>query len=142
VSPLTKLLPWLVEGAIAATVVWWLRRSYTNDDPYFLWWGAAAAIYYGYFSVGIIRRARAIRSFRRRGEAEDPKVLYARILAKMQQCYWELAGPVLTPTRVRDVLRSGEALGILWPTAMWPILEAAIARNPATWSVSNDEWCR
>jgi hypothetical protein len=110
VSPLTKLLPWLIEGAIAATVVWWLRRSYTNDDPHFLWWSAAAAVYYGYFSVGIIRRASAIRSLRRRGDAEDPKVLYACILVvKMQQCYRELDGPVLSPTKVRDVLRSGES---------------------------------
>lgn len=145
-SPLTKLLswkgmPWLIEGAIAAAVVWWLRRSYTNDDPYFLWWCAVAAIYYGYLPVGIIRRVRAIRSLRRRGEAEDPKALCARIRHKMELCYWELAGPVLSPTRVRDVLRSGEALGILWPTAMWPILEAAIARNPAVWNVSSDEWC-
>jgi hypothetical protein len=42
---------------------------------------------------------------RAQGEVEDPKVLFARILMKMAQCYRELAGPVLSPTRVRDVLR-------------------------------------
>jgi hypothetical protein len=149
-SRLTKLLGWLLEGAIATAVVWWLRRSYTNDDPYFFWWGAAAAIYYGYVFLASLLRIRALRSLRRaQGEAGDPKVISDRIWMKMKLCYRELDGPILSPTRVRDVLRSGEALGtlngqaigILWPTAMWPILEAAIARNPTVWNVSSKEWC-
>jgi hypothetical protein len=141
-----KGLPWLIEGAIGAAIIWWLRRSYTNDDPYFVWWAVGATTYYGYCTIAYVRRAKAIRTARRlHGDIVDyiinPKLASARLLVKMQQCYRELAGPVLNPTRVRDELRSGEAMGIGWPNSIWPILESAIARNPAVWNVSGEEWC-
>ena len=145
-SRLTELLswkgmPWVFEGALAAGVAWWLHRSYVNDDPYFLWWAAVAALYYGYSLISILRRARAVRVARKiQGQVEDPKVVYGRLLAKMQRCYRELDGPVLSPTRVRDELRSAEAMGIGWPNAIWPVLEAAITRNPVVWVVSSEAW--
>jgi hypothetical protein len=61
------------------------------------------------------------------------KFEYRRPLRALRAAYQELKGPVLSPVRVRDQIRAAEKDGVVWPTAIWPILDAAIARNPAVW---------
>jgi hypothetical protein len=60
---------------------------------------------------------------------------HRRALRALKAAYYELKGAVLSPVRVRDQLRAAEKDGVVWPTAVWPVLDAAIARNPAVWKV-------
>jgi hypothetical protein len=44
-------------------------------------------------------------------------------------------GAILSPTRVREELRSAAEKGVVWPNMIWPVLDRVIARNPAMWEV-------
>lgn len=70
------------------------------------------------------------------GDRSLMQLLNRRTLEAMRRAYRELGGPVLSPVRVRDQFRAAEKDGVVWPTAIWPVLDAAIARNPAVWRVN------
>jgi hypothetical protein len=64
------------------------------------------------------------------------RMVNRRPLFAMNRAYDELDGAVLSPSRVRDQFRAAEKQGVVWPTALWPILEAAMARNTTIGNVS------
>ena len=129
---MTVALPWLVEAVILGLSGAWLWAEFSADVAPFRWWWAAGVCAYVLWTVigSLIQVPRIIRS-RRTKRAAMP-AFRARLLA-MQICYSELAGPVLDPTRVRDILLEAEKLDIRWPRAVWPLLETTIARNPHVW---------
>ena len=43
--------------------------------------------------------------------------------AAMRRAYNELAGPVLDPIRIRDVLLAVEQLEVRWLRATWPLMD-------------------
>jgi len=133
----TVWIPWLVGAAIgvaiAAASISWLRSEFSSDAaPYRWWWATGIGAYYtwwaGSFLISIPARIRGRRARRKELLAT------AERLQAMRDCYAELSGPVLDPTRVRDVLLAAEKLEIRWSRATWPLLEAAIARHPHRWA--------
>lgn len=128
---LAVALPWAIEGIIALGVAWWLLGEYGQIAPYRHWWAAAAALYYGLSAIRLVRSARVRRGRRREAAQDMAKV--SDLCATMRDTYLELRGPVLNPTRVRDVLLAAEAKGARWSTATWPVLEGAIRRNSTIW---------
>jgi hypothetical protein len=56
------------------------------------------------------------------------------ILMAMQRAYDELNGRILSPRRILEKLQMAETYGVVWPTAVWPVLDAVIARN-AVWKI-------
>jgi hypothetical protein len=54
----------------------------------------------------------------------------------MKQTYRELDGAVLNPTRICAQLRTAVKKGVVWPTAVWPVIDTVIARDPRVWKVA------
>ena len=106
------LVAWAVIGAVTGTTLWFV---FGNNQ----WvWGAGVVVL-GLISTG----ARA------RSDLKNAR----RPLAAMLRAYQELDGAALSLIRVRDRLQAAEADGVVWPTAIWPILDATIARNARVW---------
>jgi uncharacterized membrane protein (DUF485 family) len=79
------------------------------------------------FALLIIMSLAAVPSFVR--------IANRRPLLAMNWAYEELDGVVLSPARVREQFRAAEKHGVVWPRAIWPILDAAVARNATIWNV-------
>jgi hypothetical protein len=62
--------------------------------------------------------------------------IHRRLLAAMNRAYQALDGAVLSASRVREEFLTAEKEGVVWPTGIWPILDAAIARSPIAWNAS------
>jgi hypothetical protein len=135
-SPIVK---WLFAGGSAvviellvlAATVWWLWHEYSIQSENRTYWLGAAGVYYVVVAVlwGFkIRRNRPMIAARK--EALE-KVGTLKVL--LRKAYWELKGPVLHPTRVRDALRAAEAGGVSWPSPIWSVFQEAIDRNPGVW---------
>lgn len=124
---------WLIEICIAAGSLAWLRAEFSspNESPYRWWWTAAIGAYYVWWVVRLIIRIPAMVRFRRARRKELAEI--AERLQAMHRCHAELKGPVLDPTRVRDALLAATKLKVHWPSATWPLLEGAIARDPHRW---------
>ena len=116
---------------IAAAVAWWLYSEYSTDAPYRNVWGLCAAAYYVFCAVSMVRRARRNRKVKALAAEANAKVDH--LIALMKWCYHQLNSPVLDPSRTRDDFRKAEELGTKWPSAVGPILENAIRRDPAIW---------
>ncbi len=120
-----------VEAVIAVAVIWWLWREYSTEAPYRNLWLAAATAYYGICAYMWVRAARVRKPLLRQRIEAMEKVAAAKIL--LRKTYWELKGPVLHPTRVREAFRDAETGGVSWPSPVWSIFQAAIDRNPGVW---------
>ncbi|MCW8087581.1 hypothetical protein [Sabulicella glaciei] len=58
------------------------------------------------------------------------------LLLAMRDAYASLDGAVLSPSRVRDELRLAAEKGVGWSQVIWPVIDAAVARNPHVWRVA------
>jgi hypothetical protein len=95
-------------------------------------WVLPALLLYGavllWELVSFVRRAIA----RLRNRVPSPSSL----LQAMAEAYATLDGPALSPTRVQDALRAADSKGVSWPQTIWPVIEAAVTRNPNLWRVA------
>lgn len=124
-------LPWIIEICIAVGTGWWLWSEFTEQADHRWWWAVGVGAYY----VWWIGRALWTFPMRRRLRKAHRKELLAitERIAAMRQAYNELAGPVLDPTRIRDVLLAAEELEVCWSRATWPLMDNAISRHPHRW---------
>lgn len=95
-------------------------------------WAGPALLAYGallaWEAVSMVRR----RIARLRNQVPAP----SRLLRAMAEAYATLDGAVLSPTKVAEALRAADAKGVSWPPAIWPVIDAAVARNPSLWRVA------
>jgi hypothetical protein len=54
----------------------------------------------------------------------------------MKHTYQELDGAVLNPTRICTQLHTASKKGVVWPTAVWPVIDSVIARDSRVWKVA------
>ena len=59
----------------------------------------------------------------------------AQFLA-MYEAYKSLDSPILSPTRVGAAIEAAKDKGVVWPQAIWPMIDAVVARDPNVWRVS------
>ena len=129
---ITIWIPWLIVAVVLVASAGWLWFEFSSEAaPYRWWWAAGIGAYWAWFMLSIlISVPTRIRSaFAKRKEI----LTVAERLQTMYRCYDELNGPVLDPTRIRDLMLAAERLEIRWSRATWPLLEAAIARHPHLW---------
>ncbi len=137
--PASWLMSWLVRGgfgvvieaAIAVAVAWWLHSEYSTDAPYRNVWGFCAATYYTFWAINTVRQIRRNRKAKIDAAAANASI--DKLMAAMKWCYQQLNAPVLDPTRVREEFRKAEEFGASWPSAVGPLFENAIRRDPAIW---------
>jgi hypothetical protein len=71
----------------------------------------------------------------------DGRLMTRWLNRKTLQAMWDgyralqREGAILSPTHVREELRSAAEKGVVWPNMIWPVLDRVIARNPAVWNV-------
>lgn len=123
-----------IEVALALGIAWWLWRKYASNGPNRHLWAVAAVVYYAAFAIRSLYLTRA--RHKRAKQIGDTRLKVADITAELRRRHRELRGPVLNPTRIRDLFRSAETNGIVWSTATWPILENAVKRDPGIWVTS------
>lgn len=124
-------LPWIIEICIAVGVGWWLWSEFAEQASHRWWWTAGAGTYYVWWvgrALWMFPRRRRFQKARRKELLE----ITERNVA-MRQAYNELAGPVLDPTRVRNVLLAAERLEVRWSRATWPLMDNVISRHPHRW---------
>ena len=109
-----------VFAAIAAADFWLLGFTVSNVISVTGLWGLGAI---GLISW-LIFDGRAVTRFANR-----------HLLSAMNRAYQELNGHILNPTRVLEQLNVAERAGVVWPTAIWPVLNAVIAGNAVVWRV-------
>lgn len=108
--------------------VWGLRHLFSTGSVLAIPAAIAFAAVIAWELVGFIRR----RVARLRAKVPTERSL----LLAMRDAYATLDGMVLSPTRVRDALRAADAKGVGWSQAVWPVIDAAVARNPNLWQVA------
>jgi hypothetical protein len=111
--------------------MWGIQHLYHVDSP----WAMPAALLFvivaGYEAFGIIRGRR----WRRRAKVAEMELKEA-ILTVERKAYMALDGAALSPTRVRDAMQAAQDKGVIYPRLVWPVIDAAVARNPHIWRVS------
>jgi hypothetical protein len=111
--------------------LWGVQNLYAVQSP----WATPAAWLFALVStwevITIIRGGRR----RRRARAKDTE-LQTRLLMAMDDTYDSLDGTALSPTRVRDAMQSAKDKGVVYSQVVWPIIDAAVARDPHVWKVS------
>jgi hypothetical protein len=100
-------------AGVAALAGWWISAAIS----------AALAAYYMLDYATI--KLRVYRNSR--------KILLAMSDGRRSLNFWDSG--VLSPTRVREALVGAEKNGVVWPNAMWPVLDRVVARNPSVWRV-------
>ena len=122
-------LPLLIEFGIAAGALAWLHAEFASpeESPYRWGWAFAVGAYYTWVAM---RMPAWLRSRRVRQKVLSET---AERVKTMHRCYAELSAPLLDPTRVRDALLAAEKLEVRWSRVTWPLLEAAIGRDPHRW---------
>lgn len=123
---LEKSLQPVLFGILA---IWWVRGRYDANDPAAPMWAFGLTV----FMVLVFIRALLARS--RAEKVETPEQKADRQWTAMRNAYRSLSGSVLSPSRVREELLAAEKEGVVWPAVIWPVLEAAIVRNPAIWNI-------
>lgn len=126
------IAPWLLEGGALALSGAWLASEFSSEAaPYRWWWAAGIGAYYFWFGLNLLMYVPA--GIRAKQAKLDAKLFPTTALLAMQRSYYQLSGRVLDPTRVRDFLLAAEKDNVVWPCAIWPLLETAIARHPHVW---------
>jgi hypothetical protein len=134
------LILFAIFGALAslawwfAGLAWWPLRLQQGGADRAGWVIGALVAYLLYCAIQWLRGGKL------RSTIKSDRLRPFQLLKSMMRAYQTLDGAVLNPSRVRDELLSAEKEGVVWPTAIWPILDTAIARNPGVWQVAERQY--
>jgi hypothetical protein len=118
-------------GVFFGLPLWGIRHLYDIDSS---WATPAAGLFAVVAAWEVFSIARGRRRLRRARAATAET--HGTLLLAMRDTYTALGGPALSPTRVRDELQAAKDKGVVWSQVIWPIIDAAVARNPNVWRIS------